>query len=680
MAKHAVKKSEDEVTVVGNLVGRFPVINASPVFEGGRFAPKVIVDEVFPVDAKIFREGHDKLGATAVVVALDGTEKRFGMVPVGYAGDDNWNGLVQAPSTPGLTEFYIEAWSNPYQTWEHNAWIKVPQGQDVDLMLEEGARIFDKWKNTEGLTTADKEVLDSTAQILRDGTTVPDQKMQAASNPRVHEIFARVPYRELVSHSERYPLEVQRSLSSFCAWYQFFPRSEGAKRAKDGTITPGTFSTASKRLPMVKEMGFDVIYLPPIHPIGSAFKKGKNNTLDAKPEDVGSPWAVGNQNGGHDTVNPDLGSMTTFKNFVKKAKELDLEVSLDIALQASPDHPWVKEHPEWFTVRADGTIAYAENPPKKYQDIYPINFDNDPEGIVKEVLRTLRIWIDAGVTVMRIDNPHTKPVWFWQYVIADIKRTNPEVIWLAEAFTLPAMMKTLGAVGYDQSHSYFLWRNTKQELSEFLGQISGNDGFWYRATLWPTTPDNLTDYLASAGASGHAVRAVLAAMGSPTWGIYAGYEFVENVQRTNPDGSKAGEHIDSEKYEIKVRDWKNVDKFGIKPLLTKLNEIRRSHQCTQNIHSLQIQATSNDNILAFSRHIPGQFTKDGKDDTIVVVVNLDPHNVQKGMVYLDWGALNIEGGFKAVDELSGREYHLGTEFFVDIAPVIGVAHIFKVVR
>jgi starch synthase (maltosyl-transferring) len=684
------------VVKIEHPVGRWTFLGITPVFEGGRFAAKVIVDEVFPVGGKIFREGHDALGANAVVVDVDGNERRFPVKPVGYAGDDDWSGLVQAPSEAGLCNFYLEAWSDAFITWEHTARAKVAANQDIELVFQEGSNLYQRWIDSsdvfwagsgsvaEKLDAPEVAMLTELVKIMNNKRLTPDNRLRLVLSPDVYDLWRAKPIRDLVSPSEKYPLEVQRSLSSFCSWYQFFPRSVGATQTKTGkntsTIKQGTFLTAAKELPTVKNMGFDVIYVPPIHPIGESFRKGPNNTLDAGPTDPGSPWAVGSKLGGHDTVDPLLGTVDNFKTFVKTARDLDLEVSIDIALQCSPDHPWVKEHPNWFNVRADGTIAYAENPPKKYQDIYPINFDNDPEGITDEILKILRFWIECGVTVFRIDNPHTKPVWFWQYVIADIKATNPEIVWLAEAFTLPALMKSLGLIGYDQSHSYFLWRNNKEELSEFLSQVSGDDAFWYRATLWPTTPDNLTDYLAQGGTAAHAIRAVLAAMGSPTWGIYQGYELVEDCQRQNQDGSHALEHINSEKYEIKVRDWSKVNNFGIRQLITTLNDIRKNHPSCANFHSLKVEYSENDNLICFTRHISGEFTEDGKADTLIVVVNLDPHNAQKGKVYLDWGRLELPEGFKVVDELTQKQFDFGRDFFVDLAPVVDVAHIFHVIR
>ncbi|MDR2508830.1 MAG: DUF3416 domain-containing protein [Candidatus Ancillula sp.] len=678
MAKHLDSKNNQAVKL-NNLIERFPVLSASPLFEGGRFPAKIAVGEIFPVSAKIFREGHDFVSGTCVIKEKNGkTVTSHSMKQVGFEGDDDFWGLAKAPDIPGEYSIHIESWSDTYHTWEHVAWIKIPQNIDIELVFEEGARIFERWSKSANISPKDRESLNGVVTVMRDKSLTPDNRLARASSDDVHNIWEKTPFRELISISKPQPLIAQRKLSAFSSWYQFFPRSEGAKVSKNGEITPGTFSTASKRLQAVKDMGFDIIYVPPIHPVGKTHRKGPNNSLIAKDSDPGSPWAVGSADGGHDAINPDLGTLRTFKNFVKKAQDLGLEVSIDLALQCSPDHPWIKEHPNWFTTRADGTIAYAENPPKKYQDIYPINFDNDPDGIVKEVLRIVKLWIDAGVTIFRVDNPHTKPVWFWQYVIAEIKSEHPDIIWLAEAFTKPAMMKTLGLVGFDQSHSYFPWRNTKHELEEFFSAISGDDAFWFRSTLWPSTPDILTSYLASSGTAGHAIRAVLAAMGGASWGIYAGYELVENIQRANMDGTYAEEHVDSEKYQIKVRNWKDVSKYGIADLISTLNRVRNNHVACQNMHNLKIHTTNNDNIIAFSRHLSGEFTVDEKDDTLIIVVNLDPHNAQQGTVYLDWGALNLPESFNVYDEISGKEFEFGRDIYVDLAPVVDVAHIFHV--
>lgn len=657
---------------------RWGILNVYPTIENGKYLAKCVENEIFPIRAKVFREGHDSIGATIVIRDTRKREYRYHMEETGYKGDDDWVALVKAPETIGKCEFFIEGWHDSFKTWYHNAEIKIPINQDIELTFEDGARIIERWLVSDSLTKSDVVYLGEIASKLKNRNITPEKRFELAKDARIWEIYKSNPFRENVSCSDIYYFNVERKLSSFCSWYQFFPRSVGAKKIEgSNSIVPGTFETAAKELTNVKAMGFDVIYIPPIHPIGETYRKGRNNSLIAGRNDPGSPWAVGNRNGGHDAINPDLGNESSFKKFVNTAIENNLEVSIDLALQCSPDHPWVSEHPEWFTVRSDGSIAYAENPPKKYQDIYPLNFDKDPEGLYGEILRIVKYWIRLGVTVFRVDNPHTKPIWVWERLIKDVNRLYPNIIWLAEAFTLPAMMKQLGLIGYNQSHSYFLWRNTKHELEQFLSQISGDDAFWYRASLWPTTPDNLTDYLANGGVAAHAIRAVLAAMGSTTWGIYSGYELVEDKQRINDDGSIASEHQNNEKYEIKIRDWSKADKIGIKQLITKLNHIRKKHVSCENIHSLNIQSTDNENIIAFTRYIPAKFTNNNKSDMLIVVVNLDARNAQSGTVHLDWSKLNLPEYFNVREELSGKNFRLTRSFYVELSPYADVAHIFS---
>ncbi|MBK3527411.1 alpha-1,4-glucan--maltose-1-phosphate maltosyltransferase, partial [Streptomyces sp. MBT70] len=391
--------------------------------------------------------------------------------------------------------------------------------------------------------------------------------------------LARYPLRELVTASDAMPLLVERERALYGSWYEFFPRSEGTAEQPHGT-----FRTAARRLKAIADMGFDVVYLPPVHPIGTTHRKGPNNSLTAGPDDVGVPWAIGSPEGGHDAVHPALGTLEDFDHFVAEAGRLGLEVALDLALQCSPDHPWVEKHPEWFHHRPDGSIAYAENPPKKYQDIYPLAFDADMDGLVAETLRILRHWMAHGVRVFRVDNPHTKPVVFWERVIAETNRTDPDVIFLAEAFTRPAMMHTLAQIGFQQSYTYFTWRNTKQELTEYLTELTGEAAAYMRPNLFPNTPDILHAYLQHGGRPAFEVRAVLAATLSPAWGIYSGYELCENT----PLREGAEEYLDSEKYQLRPRDWEAAEREGrtIAPLITRLNTIRRRHPALQRLRNL----------------------------------------------------------------------------------------------
>ncbi|CAM5644053.1 alpha-1,4-glucan--maltose-1-phosphate maltosyltransferase [Streptomyces violaceorubidus] len=428
-------------------------------------------------------------------------------------------------------------------------------------------------------------------------------------------VLARHPLRELVTSSEPLPLLVERERALYGAWYEFFPRSEGTPAQPHGT-----FRTAARRLPAIAAMGFDVVYLPPIHPIGTTHRKGRNNTLTATPDDVGVPWAIGSPEGGHDTVHPALGTIDDFDHFVTEAARHGLEIALDFALQCSPDHPWVHKHPDWFHHRPDGTIAHAENPPKKYQDIYPIAFDADPDGLVTETVRVLRFWMDHGVRVFRVDNPHTKPVAFWERVIAEINGTDPDVIFLAEAFTRPAMMHTLAQIGFQQSYTYFTWRNTKQELTEYLTELSGDAASYMRPNLFTNTPDILHAYLQHGHRPAFEVRAVLAATLSPTWGIYSGYELCENTPLR--EGSE--EYLDSEKYQLKPRDWARAEREGttIAPLITRLNTIRRENPALRQLRDLHFHPTDKEEVIAYSK-------RQGSN-TVLVVVNLDPRHTQQG--------------------------------------------------
>ena len=478
-------------------------------------------------------------------------------------------------------------------------------------------------------------------------------------------------YRTVYGSTEKYPIRADRERALSGAWYEFFPRSEGAVKNADGTVTSGTFVSATKRLPAVAAMGFDVLYLPPIHPIGVAHRKGPNNSLTAGPNDPGVPWAIGNSDGGHDAINPELGTMKDFENFVSAAKKAGLEIALDLALQTSPDHPWVKSNPQWFNKRADGTIAYAENPPKKYQDIYPINFDDDYEGIRDEVLRIIRLWVSKGVKIFRVDNPHTKPVHFWQDLLDIVRRESPEVIFLAEAFTAPAMMHALGKAGFHQSYTYFTWRTSKTELTEYGREVAQQTSAFFRPNFWVNTPDINPLHLQSGNPAMFALRAVLASTLTPSWGMYAGYEIYEH--RPFKEGGE--EYLDSEKYEIKVRDWDGATKKGLTlaPFITQLNAIRKANPALQQLRNLVFHNTESEAIIAYSK-------REGKN-LILVVVNLDPSFAQGTIVHWDMNALGLEGSFAVKDLLDGKSFDWSEHQFVQLdptRPVGKVAHICQV--
>ena len=479
------------------------------------------------------------------------------------------------------------------------------------------------------------------------------------------------PIRELVTVEGPHPAYADRERALFGSWYEFFPRSEGATRdAATGTVTSGNFRTAAKRLEGVAAMGFDVIYLPPIHPIGEVNRKGPNNTLTPGPDDTGSPWAIGSKDGGHDAIHPDLGDFDDFDAFVARARDLGLEVALDLALQAAPDHPWVTSNPEFFTTRADGTIAYAENPPKKYQDIYPINFDNDPAGICREVLRVVKVWMSHGVRIFRVDNPHTKPLPFWEWLLAEVRRTDPDVLFLSEAFTKPPMMHALGAIGFHQSYTYFTWRTARWELEDYLREVSSESDHLMRPNFFVNTPDILHAYLQYGGPAAFKIRAAIAATSVPSWGVYAGYELFEHVA-VKP-GSE--EYLDSEKYQIRIRDWDAAEAEGrsLAPYLTRLNETRRAHPALQRLRNLTIHSSDDENILVFSKHADG--------DIVIVVVNLDPHAARETTVHLDLPALGLgwDDTFDVRDEITGETWQWGQHNYVRLDPHVEPAHVLAV--
>ncbi len=451
------------------------------------------------------------------------------------------------------------------------------------------------------------------------------------------------------------------------------PRSEGAEVGPDALpVKHGTFATAAKRIPAVAAMGFDVLYLPPIHPIGRVNRKGRNNTLVARPEDVGSPWAIGSAEGGHDAIHPELGTFSDFREFIATAAANGLEVAMDFALQAAPDHPWVEQHPQFFTTRADGTIAYAENPPKKYQDIYPLNWDNDYRGLREEVLRVIRHWVDQGVKIFRVDNPHTKALNFWQWLIAKVKEADPDVLFLAEAFTRPAMMNGLGKIGFTQSYTYFTWRTTAWEMREYMTRLVASLD-WMRPNFWPNTPDILHESLQHGGPPMFKIRAVLASMLSPSWGMYSGYELFEHVARPGSE-----EYIDNEKFELKPRDWAAAEKAGrsLAPYITRLNRIRHQNPALHWLRNLRFHEIDNAALLCFSKRDPES------GNTVLVIVSFDPANVQWGNTTLAMPELGMDwhDRFTVVDQISGATYEWGQHNAVRIDPYIEPAHIFLLQR
>jgi starch synthase (maltosyl-transferring) len=666
------------------VIGRIPILDIEPSVECGARPAKAAAGETFGVSATVFREGHGEIGVG--VILRDPERIASPLVPMRLLtpGTDRYGADVTV-TCEGLWHFHVEAWGDPIASWHHDAAIKIPAGQDPELMLTEGALLFERAARripqrpgSPGPAAA-RTALRALAARLRDRKVPPWDRLRAAEDPAVAEILDSWPVRELVTRSEPLAVQVDRQRALFASWYEFFPRSEGAQVDPTGRRPPvsGTLRTAARRLDAIAAMGFDVVYLPPVHPIGTTFRKGRNNTLTPADGDPGSPWAIGSAEGGHDAIHPDLGTFADFDAFVARTRELGMEVALDLALQTSPDHPWVKEHPEWFTTRADGSIAYAENPPKKYQDIYPLNFDNDPEGIYAEVLRIVRLWMDHGVRIFRVDNPHTKPLWFWERLLAEIRVSDPDVLFLAEAFTRPAMMRTLAKIGFHQSYTYFTWRNNVWELTEYLRELSGPDAPYMRPNFFANTPDILTEYLQTGGVAAFKIRAVLASMLSPTWGIYSGYELCEN----RPVRLGSEEYLDSEKYQYRPRDWEAaaIAGLGIADFIGELNRIRRAHPALQQLRNLRFHRADQPELMCFSKRadrIPGTPARGGSD-IVLVVVNLDPHRTREATVWLDTTALGVDREFTATDELTGESYWWGNANYVRLHPA-QAAHIFTV--
>ena len=648
---------------------RLGITDVAPVVSCGSFSARSVVGEHVPITATVFREGHDAVAADVVLTSPEGERTPFTRMEPFGSEPDRWLATV-VPDREGRWTFTVEAWSDPLATWHHAVDVKIAAGQGAEDLandLEEGARLLDTVAKE--ADDQQRDAVTAAAAALRDTTRDLPGRVAPSFTPAMQQYLHDHPVRELVTPSPTYEIWVDRSRALYGSWYEFFPRSEGP--VVGGTATHGTFATAAERLPAVADMGFDVVYLPPIHPIGTVNRKGPNNTLTPEPEDVGSPWAIGSADGGHDAVHPQLGTMEDFRAFVARTRELGMEVALDFALQAAPDHPWVEAHPEWFTTKPDGTIAYAENPPKKYQDIYPINFDNDPEGIYAECLRVIRVWIEAGVKIFRVDNPHTKPLSFWHWLIWEVKKTDPDVLFLAEAFTRPAMMHQLARIGYTQSYTYFTWRTGRDELAEYGTELATN-AHYMRPNFFVNTPDILHASLQFGGPPMFKIRAVLAAMMSPTWGVYSGYELFEHVA-VRP-GSE--EYLDSEKYQLRPRDWAAAEASGrsLAPYLRRLNEVRRAHPALQQLRTLRFHDVDNPNLLCFSKTDPGS------QDAVIVVVNLSSHHTQIGTTALDLPALGLDWHerFGVTDELTGASYDWGQFNYVELDPYREPAHVFAV--
>jgi starch synthase (maltosyl-transferring) len=639
---------------------RAVIENVKPEIDCGRFAAKRTVGERMTVEADIFADGHDALSAL-LRYRKEGASS-WTETPMQPLVNDRWRGTFEV-NEAGNYYYTLQAWVDPFKSWRQGFAKKVEAGQDVALELLAGAQLIElAAKSAAG---DDQKLLTRFAAMLRADPSAAIQNGLSDVLAALMETYSD--RRWAVTYGKELRVNVERSKARFSTWYELFPRACAS--------TPGTHGTLRdciERLPYVAGMGFDVLYLPPIHPIGYSFRKGKNNVLEAQPSDVGSPWAIGAKEGGHKAIHPQLGSLADFKRLVAEAKKLDLEIALDIAFQCTPDHPYVKEHPEWFRKRPDGSIQYAENPPKKYQDIYPLDFETEGwEELWNELKSVILFWCEQGVRIFRVDNPHTKAFPFWEWVIGEVKKDYSDSLFLAEAFTRPKVMYRLAKLGFSQSYTYFTWRNTKSELTQYFTELTQTDvSDFFRANLWPNTPDILTEYLQFGGRPAFMTRLVLAATLGANYGIYGpAFELCENMARE--PGSE--EYLNSEKYEIKRWDLEKPD--SLRELIARVNRIRRENRALQSDRNLSFYPVDNPEIICF-----GKWTED-LDNIIVVAVNLDPHHTQSGWVELPAEELGLDPKqpFQVHDLLTDARYlwH-GTRNYVELNPQSSPAQIFRV--
>ena len=638
------------------------ISNLSPLVECGRFPTKRVVGETLRVEADIFKDGHD------IVVARLGWRKagarKWIEVPMEHIDNDRWQGSLCFDEI-GMHEVVVTAWADDLLTWVHDFERRlVGKQEDFSTEIEEGRVILSAAaiRAAGGKATEDAEAIEELTTLLMKSD--PKDVPALIDNPGVLELLARWPNRSRAMTLEN-PMKVvvETRLSAFSAWYEFFPRSAEGIEGKHSR-----FRDCLPRIEDAKAMGFDIVYFPPIHPIGVSHRKGKNNSVTCEPGDVGSPWAIGSDDGGHRSVAPELGTINDFVWLLEEARKIRIEIALDFALNCSPDHPYVSEHPEWFYRRPDGSIKYAENPPKKYQDIYPLDFHcDDWADLWRELCDVVLFWVKKGVRVFRVDNPHTKPVSFWEWLIAEIHKVDPTVIFLSEAFTRPKMMQTLAKAGFTQSYTYFTWRETKQELTEYITELTkGHMRDYYRANFWPNTPDILPFHLQHAPPSAFKIRAALAATLSSSWGMYSGYELCENEPLSGRE-----EYLDSEKYQLKTRDW---DKPGnIKPFITRLNQARRENPALQEYANIEFIPIDNDQMLAFYKWSPN------RENLVIVVVNLDPKHKQESLLHLPLGDLGIiQGREFQVEDLIYEDVYTWREStnFVSLDPRTKPVHVF----
>jgi len=642
---------------------RAVVENVSPAVDGGRFAAQRVAGDRVEVEADCFADGHDLLAAR--LLWRPEAERAWREVPMAPVGNDRWRGSFTA-GAPGRYRYTVTAWVDGFRSWRYDFARRV-DAEDIRVAALAGAALLAE--ASARAAAADRAPLTAAAEQLRRGGD-PETLRRIGLDEALGALAERYPDRRFAfTYPAELPLVVDRERARFGAWYELFPRSTAPEAGRHGT-----FRDCETRLPYVAAMGFDVLYLPPIHPIGREQRKGPNNTLVTAATDVGSPWAIGSAEGGHKAVHRELGTLADFRRLVAAARSHGIEVALDVAFQCAPDHPYVAAHPAWFRRRPDGSVQYAENPPKKYQDIYPFDFESDDwRGLWAELKSVFDFWIGEGVRIFRVDNPHTKAFPFWEWAIAGLKRAHPDLIFLAEAFTRPKVMHRLAKLGFSQSYTYFAWRNTKHELTEYFTELAHGPGReYFRPNVWPNTPDILTEYLQFGGRPAFAARLVLAATLAASYGIYGpAFELCEHAPRE--PGSE--EYLDSEKYQLRRWDLDRPDSLAA--LVARVNQARRENPALQSDGSLQFYPVDNESIICY-----GKTTPNG-DNAIVAVVNLDPYHVQSGWVELDLAALGLDpqAPYQMHELLGGARYlWSGARNYVSLDPQRAPAHVFRLRR
>ncbi|HRO41846.1 MAG TPA: alpha-1,4-glucan--maltose-1-phosphate maltosyltransferase [Flavipsychrobacter sp.] len=639
---------------------RVVVTNISPQINGGSYPAKAVIQDEFIISADVFTDGHDDVVAS--VLLKHRKDRIWKEYPMSFINNDHWE-LKFYPTQLGFYQFQVQGWVDHFTTWRKGLIKKYEAGQDIKVELQIGAQLIEEAASRAG--TKDRNGILEQARLLTNVQTL-EEAIMAATDDKLATAMYRLRDKKLITvYPEIFAFEVEIKRASFSTWYELFPRSASQEPGKHGT-----FKDVKQLLPRVAAMGFDTLYFPPIHPIGEQKRKGKNNSLTATENDPGSPWAIGNRLGGHKSIHPQLGTLKDFQDLIKEARKYDIEIAMDIAYQCAPDHPYVKQHPQWFKWRPDGTVQYAENPPKKYEDILPFNFETeDWENLWLELKSVIDFWIDKGVTIFRIDNPHTKSFAFWEWMIGEVRRDNPQVIFLAEAFTRPRIMEQLAKAGFNQSYTYFTWRNTAKEIEEYMTELTKTDmRYFFRPNFWPNTPDILPPEITYGGEVAHIRRLILAATLSSSYGLYGPvYEF----GFTQPMPGKE-EYIDNEKYEIRHWDWNAYTR--IKEIISRVNRIRKENPALQDTYNIEFAKCTNEQIVCYVK------TDKKTGNQLIVAVNMDSWNTQAGHVTLPLEKAGLpQGEYMVRDLLSGDKYRWnGAVNFVQLNPYEMPAHILKV--